>query len=317
MANSEDNPDNWVADSEELMKEEERKEHPDYRITVYCDHHLGVNMHLATSWGSVEYGETLVDANPSHQWLCPKPDCIRCYERTMFGYHWNSGKPGTRRQMNQQKQPRGNHPDLPFMYIGKVGEGRRFMCPFYKCDEKGPEVAASVVDEEVESPTNPLDDLRGDERKRAFEMSVFKSFASVSGLPIDEGSPDNGAQYYPDIGCTISGERSWFELGQIIHEEVAEKLSPKRRKEEGGFSYDQETPFVTLVSDKATKRYETEGATVDLVLHFDLRLGTAASVQRLIEKHGTLLESLTTSGPFKRVWIFDDHTKEIVWRSRS
>jgi len=54
-----------------------------------------------------------------------------------------------------------------------------------------------------------------------------------------------------------------------------------------------------------------------LVLHFDLRLGTAATVRRLIEKYGTLLGSLTTTGPFKRVWIFDEYTKELVWRSRS
>jgi len=312
---SKENVGDWLADIEEFMKEEERKEHPDYRITVFCDHHLGVKMLLATSWGSVEYGETSVDANPIRQWFCPKPDCIRCYEPTMFGYHWNSGKPGTRRQMNPQKQPRGNHPNLPFMYIGKVGEGRRFMCPLYKCDEEGPEVALSVVDEEVETPTNPLDDLRGDERKRAFEMSVFQSFASVSGLRIDKGSHENGAQYYPDIRCTILGQPYWFELGQIINEEVAEMLSPKRRKEERGFSYDQESSFAKLISGKATKKYETEGASVDLILHFDPRFGTTARARLLIEKHGTLLDSLTTSGQFRRVWIFDAYTKEIVWRS--
>lgn len=309
--------DDLLTDIEEWMKEAQRKEHPDYKITVYCDHHRGVKMLLATTWTSVQYGETSVDANTNLLWHCPKPDCIRCYEPTMFGYHGNSGRPGSRVQMNPHKQPRGNHPGVPFMYIGKDGEGRRFMCPLYKCDEQGPDVAALVVDEEVDSPANPLDDLRGDERKRAIEMLVFLSFASVSGLPIDEGSPENGAQGYPDIGCTISGQPYWFELGQIINEEVAEKLNPRRRKQESGFSYDQEQPFVERVKDKATKSYKTEGAPVDLILHFDLRLGTAASVRRLIEKHGTLLDSLTTSGPFQRVWIFDEHTKEIVWRSGS
>lgn len=114
-------------------------------------------------------------------------------------------------------------------------------------------MAVSVMDEEVQLPPDPLDDLRNSERKRALEMLVFLSFASASGLPIDEGSPENGAQYYPDISCTISGQRYWFELGQIINEEVAEKLNPKRRKQEGGFSYDQEKPFVERINDKATK----------------------------------------------------------------
>jgi hypothetical protein len=240
---AEDSADDFLADIEEWLEEERRKEHPDYRITVYCDHHLGVKMSLATSWASAEYSETAADANTRRQWFCPKPDCARCYEPTMFGYHWNSGVPGTRLRMNPLKQHRGNHAGRPFMYIGKIGKGRQFRCPLYKCDEQGPQVAASEVDEDVQFPANPLDDLRGAARKRAFEMLVFQSFALACGLPIDEGSPENGAQYYPDIGCTISGQPYWFELGQIIHEEVAEKLNPKRRKQEGGFSYDQEKPW--------------------------------------------------------------------------
>lgn len=305
--------DDLLTDIEEWMKEEQRKEHPDYRITVYCDHHLGVKMQLAKTWGSVEWSESSVDANTNLLWFCPKPDCIRCYEPTMFGYHWNSRKPGTRMRMNPMKQHRGNHPGLPFMYIGKVGEGRRFMCPLYKCDEQGPEVAASVVDEEVEIPADPSNDLKGAERKRAIEMLVFQSFAAASGLQVDEGSAENRDPDYPDILCTISGQKHWFELGRIINEEVAEKLNPNRRKQDGGFSYDQEKPLTDVVKNKAERKYVTEGAPVDLVLHFDLRLGTIGNLERLVEKHEADLVSLTTTGRFKRVWVFDEHTRTVVW----
>ena len=75
-------------------------------------------------------------------------------------------------------------------------------------------------------------------------LLIFQSFASACGLPVDEGSPENREPDYPDILCTISGQRYCFELGQIIHEEVAEKVNPKRRTLDGGFSYDQEEPFV-------------------------------------------------------------------------
>ena len=142
---------------------------------------------------------------------------------------------------------------------------------------------------------------------------MFQSFACASGLPIDAGSAENHEPDYPDILCTISGQRYWFELGQIIHEEVAEKVNPMRRKLDGGFSYDQEQPFVDLVTSKASKKYVTKGAPVDLILHFDLRFGTAAAVQRLCEKHASLLETLTDTGPFKRVWVFDDFKKAVVW----
>jgi len=132
-------------------------------------------------------------------------------------------------------------------------------------------------------------------------------------LPIDEGSAENRNPDYPDILCTVSGQKYWFELGQIINEEVAEKLSPNRRKQDGGFSYDQEKPLKNVVNSKATKKYVTEGAPVDLVLHFNLRLGTRANVERLVHKHTALLASLTTTGPFKRVWVFDEHTRAIIW----
>jgi hypothetical protein len=157
------------------------------------------------------------------------------------------------------------------MYIAKEGEGRRYKCPYYKCDEKGPIVAVSVADVDVQLPPNPFDGLRGADRKRAVEMAVFQSFVLACGLPIDEGSAESRDPDYPDILCTISGQKYFFELGQIINETVAEKLNPKRRTLEGGFSYDQEKPLVDVVCSKSAKTYTTEAAPVDLILHFDRR----------------------------------------------
>ncbi len=306
-----ENAGDLIFDIEESLEEERRKERPDYSNTVYCDRHLGVKMLLASSWSSVEYGDTSVNANTNLLWFCPKPDCDRCYEPLMFGYHVKER--GQRLKTDGKKQPRGNHPELPFMYIGKIGEGRRYKCPLYKCGEQGAVIAESVVDEEVQLPPDPFANLNIAEKKRAVEMLVFQSFAPSSGLPIDEGSAENRDPHYPDILCTISGQRYWFELGQIIHEEMAQKVNPKRRKLDSGFSYDQEGPFVDLVTSKASKKYVTEGAPVDLILHFDPRFGTATAVRRLCEKHIALLEKLTTMGLFKRVWVFDDFKKVVVW----
>jgi hypothetical protein len=304
-----DEPDDFVAEVEKWIEEENRKERPDYRNTVYCDKHLGVKMVLASSWSSIEYGDTSVDLNPTLLWYCPKPDCDRHYEPSMFGYYVN--EPG--RRLDGPKQPRGNHPGLPFMYIGKSGEGRRYKCPYYKCLEEGPIVAETVEDEHVEPPpADPLTNLKKAERQRAEELLIFQFFASACGLPIDEESPENREPNYPDILCTISGQRYWFELGEIIHKDVAEKVNPKRRAWDGGFSYDQEQPFVELINSKAAKTYTTDGLPVDLILHFDLRFGTTASVRRLCERHAELLKSLTTAGSFNRVWVFNVANKGVV-----
>ena len=96
LMSANENPDDFLAEIEKHIEEERRKEHPDYRNTVYCDKHLGVKMRLATSWGSHEYGDTWADINPNLLWYCPKPDCDRHYEPTMFGYHIN--EPGRRLQ---------------------------------------------------------------------------------------------------------------------------------------------------------------------------------------------------------------------------
>lgn len=52
--------DNFMTEMKEYVEETRRKEQPDYRITVYCDKDLGVEMRLADSWSSIEYGETSV-----------------------------------------------------------------------------------------------------------------------------------------------------------------------------------------------------------------------------------------------------------------
>lgn len=311
MSTNEDT-DDIVFEIEKYMEEKPRKEDPDYSNIVYCDKHLGVKMRLAKSWGSVEYGDSAVDANANYLWYCPKPGCDRHYAPMIFGYY--SSEQGRTPRTDGKQQPRGNHPGLPFMYIGKIGNGRVYKCPLYKCEEHGPEVAGSVAEEEVQAPPDELAGLNNAQRKRAAEMAVFQSFAAVSGLSIDEGSPVNCDPDYPDILCTISGQKCWFELGQIIHEDVAEKINPKRRTLDGGFSYDQEKPFVELVSSKAAKKYVTEGAPVDLILHFDLRFGIPNAARRLCEKHANILAALTSKGPFSRVWVFDDFNKVVIWR---
>jgi len=301
---------------EEFMahfEEEKRKEQPDYSITVYCDDHLGVKMRLAQAWTIAEWSDTGVDSNTNPIWICPKDDCVRSYEPRYWGYHSNDGKMGSRVQVDTPKQRRGNHSGLPFMYIGKVGEGRRYLCPLYKCNEQGEEVSAFVVDEEVEAPTEEAANQKRAERQHAEEMLVFQEFAIASGLNIDPGSAENREPRYPDIFCTISGEKYFFELGEIVSTNAAEKRSPQRRKHEGGFSCDQREPFVEIVEKKAKKNYETDGAPVDIILHFDLRFASAGNVKGLAESYEELLDTLIRTGPFKRVWIFDSYQKKVVW----
>jgi hypothetical protein len=193
---------NGIDDIKEYFKEVERKSQPDYRKTVFCKDHPGVRMVRARSHGLIEWGPASADLNPLDHWRCPKGECIRCYEPTMFGYYWDSGEMGSRKVPDPKRQSRcGAHPQTPFMYVAKVGQGRRYLCPFYKCDKQGDEIGSVVIDEEVEIPKDPRIDLKKADR----EMAVFKSFVA-SGVAIDKGSRSNAEPPYPDIRCTISGK---------------------------------------------------------------------------------------------------------------
>jgi hypothetical protein len=170
-----------------------------------------------------------------------------------------------------------------------------------------------VADENMSLPLDPLLRLSKEERKRALEMSVFKSFASTIGIDAAPAEYGNPTLRQPDIQCTVSGKVRWFELGSIMSRDVAAKVKPSRRVSEDGFSFKQEIPFVYIVTDKRRKQYQTQGDPIELILHFDLRLGSRSVVQRQIAKHMSKLESLLTKGPFSRVWIFDEWQKSIVW----
>ena len=105
-------------------------------------------------------------------------------------------------RLNLSKQPRcGTHDETPFMYVGKVGQARRYLCPFYKCDRQGDEVARFVLDDQVATVEDPLAKLRKRDRKPSKEMAVFKSFVSAVGLDVDEGSEVSASEPYPDIRC--------------------------------------------------------------------------------------------------------------------
>ncbi len=151
-----------------------------------------------------------------------------------------------------------------------------------------------MTEEVIDTPFDPLSKLKKDARKSAVEMAIFRAFGAASSLAIDEGSEQNRNPDYPDVECTISGALHFFELGRIISSEVAEKLDPNRRKPESGFSFNQEQPFLDIVDSKKRKKYTTDGEPVDLILHFDLRLGTTATVERLIQRNPGLLECLYT-----------------------
>jgi hypothetical protein len=78
----------------------------------------------------------------------------------------------------------------------------------------------------VPAPDGEVAGLRKDDRKKAKELELFTSFVSASGISIDPQSAKNAGPPRPDISGTVNGTLRWFELGEIIGNDVAEKINP-------------------------------------------------------------------------------------------
>ena len=148
MALSSD-PDDLVASVEEHTREIEKRSLPSPSLVPYCDEHIAVSMLRVTTWLSMEYAgfgnDASADRNRLEHWRCPKPGCGHCYEPRYYGYFFLKDGMGGRIEPNPKGQQQcARHAEMPFMYVGKLGSGRAYMCPFYDCTETGDLIADFV-----------------------------------------------------------------------------------------------------------------------------------------------------------------------------
>jgi hypothetical protein len=292
------------------METEESKER-----LGYCAIHLESQLVPCGTWLAGQYGGDNADCNPFEYWRCSRPECDRCYNPDMLGYFNLGRQRGSSIRANSEKQERcGRHDEIPFMVIGKFGQGRRFRCPFHGCDNVGSVAAEYVAD--VDIPAEPqltTVALTGNAKKEAFELSAFLEFANAAALPVE--SADNAKPPQPDIRCRIDGEEYWFELGRITDTKLAKTISIEWPKDPKPFSFAQKEPLTRIIEKKAEAHYETNSCHVDLVLHFDQQPPDRTGLERHLREHAAALDQLRQRGPFSRIWIYDGWSKSILWKS--
>ncbi len=146
-------------------------------------------------------------------------------------------------------------------------------------------------------------------------MKLFLDFKEAATLEVDFGSEKNEKPPLPDIGCTISGSPYFFELGQIVDEELARDVNTSRRTgaDEASGWFSAEGPLVRIIRNKAGSSYQTNGAPVDLVLYYDEQYPFESA--DYLGKYGGEVAQALNPGPFTRIWIYDTWTKTIVWQT--
>ena len=155
--------------------------------------------------------------------------------------------------------------------------------------------------------------MTGDARKATFELSTFIEFAKAAQLSIE--SPENASPPHPDIRCEIDGDEYWFELGRITDSNLAKAINIEWPKNPAPFSFAQREPLLRIIEKKAVTHYKTHDRPIDLILHFDQQPPDQAALTRHLEELAENLDALRQPGPFARVWIYDQWSKSILWRS--
>jgi hypothetical protein len=164
-------------------------------------------------------------------------------------------------------------------------------------------------------------DLRPNHRKLYIEWKTFRAFAKATDLDVDPRSiemcdPNAAAPPLPDVRCLVSGQPSYFELGEITEEDLARKASialKNRAHVYGGF-ISQRRPLVRIFLKKCRSKYTTNGSPLHLVLHFAVGRQSpfepqlTADVQQW-RKH--LIERIGRS-QFASVSVYDDWQKRVL-----
>lgn len=288
----------------------------------YCDLHPDSKLvDGGPPWLLFQDGSDRAACNPFQIWRCSRSDCIRCYERSMFGYFNMDHARGSSVQLNALPQQRCyRHHQLsfdPFMFIGKIGTNRQFRCPVRGCENLGPEVAEHVadIDQAGEEPSVRPKRFSNETEKEAFELAVFHEFIKAAKLLVDWA--ENAKPNHPDIRCSLNGQEYWFELGRITNETLAQKIKGPWPDDPRPFSFSQEEPLVRIINKKSAANYDTNGHPVDLVLHFDQQRPDQTMLGRCIQKHAAAFHQLRHGGPFSRIWIYDAWSKSVLWSCSS
>lgn len=151
-----------------------------------------------------------------------------------------------------------------------------------------------------------------DDQKKIMESKVFVGFVQASGILPDPFEHGNGN---PDICTTIQGKAYYFELGEITDQghRWAESVSMETG-EITGCAFSQTDPLLKMFRQKCAKSYLTNGAPVDLVLHFSTQPPYEPLLYEDLRIHAAEIAHLIRGSEFARVWLYSDcRPQKVLW----
>jgi len=166
-------------------------------------------------------------------------------------------------------------------------------------------------------------DLTSRQRKLVEELSMFRRFAKVAPINYEPYSeltldPNSAFPPPPDLGCSGSEGPLYFELGEVVDNEVA--ATAARAERERWTVYGGPValwkPLLRIFSKKLLKRYDPQATPLDLVLHYGV--GRQPSFWPFLAADASSrkawIQKRIERGPFRAVWLYDAHGDVVLAR---
>jgi hypothetical protein len=150
--------------------------------------------------------------------------------------------------------------------------------------------------------------MSSEAEKSEREIAVFRDFARVAGLGIDESSVRKRVPPEPDLLCVVEGEGPVaFELVELCDPNLAKVFADPLRP--GNEFIRTSDPSPGIVRNKLRKTYKTEHP-IELLCYTDGRVITPADV--ILPSIRPYLGSFRHV--FRRAWLFCDNKAFTVWQ---
>lgn len=163
--------------------------------------------------------------------------------------------------------------------------------------------------------------LRNDERKLLRELEVFVSFCQRLGLDVRPADvvtldPNSSHPPPPDVECQLPGGSHFFELAEIIQEDIAEASSLRNEraisKPRDPLARVWETLRETLAK-KLRKTYNPEARPRSLLLYYDRSDSFWEFLRPVVNEKATEIRNIfLDAGTFDQVFLFDVRQRNVL-----
>lgn len=113
----------------------------------------------------------------------------------------------------------------------------------------------------------------------------------------------------------IDGREYFFELGEITDEALAKGIADSvKTGTVSGCARSQEKPLAKMLKQKCEKRYETNGARVDLLLYYWRQSPYMETIVGYLNDNNLEIAKLLTLSQFAKIWIYDLGSETVLWK---